>query len=607
MGHSRLPDCRPAAKLQPMDRDQTIVLAVLIFAFVFFVWGRWRYDAVALMALLTLVIADIVPGEEAFVGFGHPAVVTVGGVLIVSRGLQNSGAVDVLAGWLSRAGTTPTRQILATSGLTASLSAFMNNVGALAVLLPTTIRLARNAGNRPSIILMPLAFASLLGGLTTLVGTPPNIVIATFRADTTGEPFAMFDFAPVGLVVAVVGIAFIASIGWRLIPTRDDVESDALFEISDYLFEVRVPGRSKIVGKTIAAIGPEIGAEFVVAAIIRGHTRNALPWKFEVIQSGDVLAVRTNSDGLQALIDDAGVEPLTPHEETVDLLQSDGVQLAEAVLMPDSPLLSRSVRSARLRQRYGLNLLGVSRRGRQLVRRLGDVVLQPGDVVLLQGRRDQLTATLAELECLPLAERGLQLGRKEQRSLLAVSIFGGALVAAAAFRLLPIEVAIAGAATIMGLVGLVSPKEVYQSIDWTVIVLLAAMIPVGGALESTGAAKNAADAIVAATATFPTWGVVAVVLIVSMFLSDIVNNTAAAVLMAPIAVGVAAEVNSPADPFLMAVAVGASAAFLTPIGHQSNLLVMGPGGYSFGDYWRMGLPLELLIVVVAVPMIMLVW
>ena len=590
-----------------MDTDQLLVVLVLALTFAFFVWGRWRYDAVALLALLALVLVDIVPGEAAFSGFGHPAVVTVAGVLVVSRGLQNSGAVDLLARWLTSAGSSPTRQIAATSGVAAGLSAFINNVGALAVLMPTAIRLARHAGNSPSSVLMPLAFASLLGGLVTLVGTPPNIVIATFRSDVSGEAFAMFDFAPVGLGVALAGLAFIALVGWRLIPQREVDADGGLFEISDYLFELRIPDGSSAHGQSIAELGAASDAEFVVAAIVRNERRLALPSSFETLRARDVLVVEASGEALDVLVAEAGLEVAGSHESALSELGSGDVVVAEAVVMPDSPLRARTVVDVDLRRRHHINLLAISRRGRQSRSRLGETPLEVGDVLLLQANRGELPAALERLSCLPLAERGLSVGRRERRALLAVSIFGGALLMAAALRLLPIQVAIAGAAAVMGLVGLLSPKEIYESIDWKVIVLLGAMIPVGGALEETGLAADIAGALVAVSGDLPTWTTIALVLVIAMFLSDLVNNTAAAVLMAPIALGVASRLAASPDPFLMAVAVGASAAFLTPIGHQSNLLVMGPGGYRFGDYWRLGLPLEVVITAVAVPLILLVW
>ena len=589
-----------------MDTDQALVVLVLAVTFVFFVWGRWRYDAVALLALLALVLGGVIPGDEAFAGFGHPAVVTVAAVLVVSRGLQHSGAVDVLARWLTIAGTSPTRQIAATSGLAAALSGFINNVGALAVLMPTALRTSRQAGIRPSAVLMPLAFASLLGGLVTLVGTPPNIVIATFRSDATGEAFAMFDFAPVGLGVAVVGLAFVSVVGWRLIPRREEAASEDLFEISDYLFEVRIPPASPTNGRSIAELGTESNADFVVVAVVRGESRLELPSSFELLRAGDVLVVEASSEALEALVGEAGLETAGGDHAMVELGGGD-VVLAEAVITPGSPLRGRTVVQADLRRRHHVNVLAVSRSGRLSRARVQETPLRVGDVLLFQANRHELPATLEALQCLPLAERGVSVGRRERRALLAVSIFGGALMMAAALRLLPIQVAMAGAAAVMGLVGLVSPREVYESIDWRVIVLLGAMIPVGGALEETGLAAEAASALVAVSGDLPLWTSVAAVLVISMFLSDIVNNTAAAVLMAPIALGVAGGLSASADPFLMAVAVGASAAFLTPIGHQSNLLVMGPGGYQFGDYWRLGLPLEVVITVVAVPLILLFW
>ena len=432
-------------------------------------------------------------------------------------------------------------------------------------------------------------------------------MIATFRADSAGEPFAMFDFTPVGLSVALAGLVFIGFVGWRLITQRQNDERSELFEISDYLFEARIPPGSVAEGKTVAELETMSGAEFVLAAIVRGGRQIALRSSFEVLYAEDVLAIEAAGDALEVLVDSAGVDPAGSSEHAQELLGAGQVVLAEAVVMPDSTLRSQSIIGADLRRRFGVNLLAISRRGRQFRTRLRDTVIEAGDVLLLQAREDDLAETIRALGCLPLAERGLRIGARERRALLAVSIFGGALIVAAALRLLPIQIAVVGAAAIMGLVGLVSPKEIYESIDWTVIVLLGAMISVGGALEATGAAGSAADTLVTLLDGLPVWVMVAAVLVVSMSLSDLVNNTAAAVLMAPIALGVAHELAASPDPFLMAVAIGASAAFLTPIGHQSNLLVMGPAGYRFGDYWRMGLPLEALIAVVSVPMILLVW
>ena len=432
-------------------------------------------------------------------------------------------------------------------------------------------------------------------------------MIASFRAQTGTDPFGMFDFAPVGLGVMVAGLAFISLVGWRLIPHRDGRSSDeALFEIENYLTEVRVPAGSPMVGKMVRDVGAAIEAEIVVVAVLRDDEPRPAPSSFERLRAGDVLVVELDTDALQALVDAAGLEAVGSVELPAELLGSEEIELAEAVVMPGARVVGRTASGLNLRRRHGLNLLAVARQGAQLRERLGDNPLRAGDVLLLQGPAGAMRDTLAFLGCLPLAERGLSLGRPP-RVLVAVLIFGSALVLAAALRLIPIQVAITAAALVMGLAGLVSVREAYDAIDWPIIVLLGAMIPVGQALEQTGGAAKMADAMIAVGGDLPSWAILAVVLVATMFLSDVVNNAAAAVLMAPIALSVAEGLEVSADPFLMAVAIGASAAFLTPIGHQSNILVMGPGGYRFGDYWRMGLPLEVIVAAVAVPLILIFW
>jgi len=587
--------------------QQLIVFIVLILALALFIWGRWRYDLVALLALLAVTVTGIIPGEQAFAGFGHPAVITVAAVLVVSRGLRNSGVVTLLARPLLRVGERPMTQVGALSSLVAVLSAFMNNVGALALLMPVAIRMARKNGRSPSLLLMPLAFGSLLGGLITLIGTPPNIIIATFRAETGAAPFRMFDFAPVGLGVAVAGLLFIALIGWRLVPQRKGAASrEELFEIGAYVTEVVVPPESDLVGKRLRDLGSVSEAEVVVVGLVRNKRRLYNPSSFEILRAEDVLIVEADSEDLRELVDAAGLalsgSPKTGEEALGD---SERSSLMEAVVTADSPLVGQTARSLNLRWRHGVNLLGVARMGSRIHRRLRDIRFQVGDVLLLQGPTETFTAVLSTLGCLPLAGRGLSLGRP-RRVRLGVAIFGAALLLAAS-GLLPIQVTFVGAAVAMLLTNIISLREAYESIDWSIIVLLGAMIPVGQALEISGGANLIANATLAASSELPPVVSLVIILVATMFLSDLVNNAAAAVLMAPIAISVAAGLGASADPFLMGVAIGASCAFLTPIGHQSNTLVMGPGGYRFGDYWRMGLLLELIIVLVAVPLIMLFW
>ena len=586
--------------------DQALIFGILALALALFVWGRWRYDVVAVLALLAATITDLVPVEEAFSGFGHPAVVTVAAVLVVSRALQYSGIVDLLAEWVLRVGERTTLQVLALTALVAIASAFMNNVGALALLMPVAIRVARSNGLPPSRFLMPLAFGSLLGGMVTLIGTPPNIIIASFRDEVGPEPFRMFDFAPIGLGVAVVGVLFLSLLGWRLLPTRKgQVSREDLFNISEYMTEVRVPEGSKMVGRLLREIETATDAGIVVAGLVRGDQRLSAPSTYLTLRADDILVVEAYPQDLDALVDAAGLELVGSKERVESALGSDEVSLVEAVILPGALMEGRSAQSLNLRWRHGINLLALSRQGAPIWERLATIRFRAGDVLLLQGQTEMLQEAMRALGCLPLAERGLRVGQP-RRLILSVAVFGVALLAAA-LDILPVQVAFPTAALAMVLFGFISLREAYESIDWSIIVLIGAMIPLGLALESTGGAELLASRLLDLSGSLPPIVTLTIIFVVTMFLSDLINNAAAAVLMAPIALNAADGLGAAADPFLMSVAIGASLAMLTPIGHQSNTLVMGPGGYKFGDYWRLGLPLEALIVVVAVPLLVLFW
>lgn len=589
--------------------EAIIVFAVLFLALILFVWGRWRYDVVALLALLAVTVTGIIPGDQAFAGFGHPAVITVAAVLVVSRGLTNSGVVDAIAHRLGRAGDSPAAQVAVLTALVTFLSGFMNNVGALALMMPVSIRMARRHGHSPSIFLMPVAFGSLLGGLTTLIGTPPNIIIATFRAGNGQEAFRMFDFTPVGLGVALAGMLFIILVGWRLVPVRKGraLRHD-MFEIERYVTEVRVPQESALVGRSLSNIPMTADTEVVVVGLVRGDTPVAAPSSYEAVLAGDILIVEARTEDLKTFTNRLDLELVGDLDQDVtqEVLQSDAIRIIEAVVRPESLMVGETVRSLNLRQQYGVNLLAISRQGARAHTRLGRVRIQAGDVLLLQGPRGTFGEVLSSLGALPLAERGLSLGRR-RRIFLSVGIFGAAIVTAAV-GLVPVQVAFIAASLVMIMTNLLTLAEAYESIDWSIIVLLGAMIPVGQALEVSGGADLIANQVLylAQRGVSPAATLV-LVLVGTMFLSDLINNAAAAVLMAPIAVTIAEGLGASADPFLMCVAIGASCAFLTPIGHQSNTLVMGPGGYRFGDYWRMGLLLEVVIVLTSIPLILRFW
>jgi di/tricarboxylate transporter len=581
------------------------VFVVLALALALFVWGRWRYDLVALAALLAVAMAGIVPAESAFSGFGHPAVITVAAVLILSRGLRNAGVVDVIAGLLLRAGSGPVLQVTLISLSVALLSGFMNNVGALALLLPVTIQMARKSGNPPSLLLMPLAFGSLLGGLFTLIGTPPNIIVAAARADGEGR-FRMFDFAPVGLSVMALGVAFIALLGWRLVPRRKGTASrEELFHIEDYTTELRVTEKSAWIGKTVGDMEESLEGGLTVAGLARGKRRLLVPSQWEALREGDILIAEGDSDAIKALTDKGGLKLAGSGEPREQELQSDEIAITEAVVRPESFIVGRTASSLLLRTRYGVNLLAVARHGRRLKERLARVRLRQGDILLLQGQRSRLGEAIGQLGCLPLAERELRIG-KPRRVLLAVLIFAAAVVSTVS-GLLAVEIAFVLACAVMILGGFLSLTEAYESVDWPVIVLLAAMIPVGEAMEITGGSALLAQLLLKTGDGLPPAATLAILLMGTMAFSNIVNNAAIAVVMAPIAVSLSEGLHVSADPFLMAVALGASSAFLTPIGHQSNTLVMGPGGYEFGDYWKLGLPLSLIVAAAGVPLILHFW
>lgn len=453
---------------------------------------------------------------------------------------------------------------------------------------------------------MPIAFASLLGGMTTLIGTPPNIIIATFRGDELGEPFGMFAFAPVGFGVAVAGIAFITLAGWRLIPKRAAKKSDEeLFNIDDYITEVEVVKDSKIKGKRISEIASVSKTDVQILGLVRDEKRMHAPDPEETLQLKDIIIIETDAKELKTFIKDTGVKLVGGKKFRKDAEGSDKIAISEAIVMSDSSLLGNTAASLKMRSRFGINLLAVARRERKIRRRLDHLVFQVGDVLLLQGREHLMSDTITSMGCLPLVRRGLRLGYKTKIP-MALGIFLASIVLVVA-GLLPVQVAFTMAAIMMILTGVLPVKEFYQSIDWPVIVLLGAMIPVGTALETSGGAERIAGVVLDLGNSMPPWSILAIVLVVTMFLSDVINNAATVVLMAPVAIGVAKGLGFSIDPFLMAVAVGGSCAFLTPIGHQSNTLVMGPGGYKFTDYWRMGLPLEVIIVAIGVPLIMWVW
>jgi len=586
--------------------EQSTIIVLLLTVLVLLAWGRWRYDVVALAALLAAVVLGLVPAAGAFAGFGHPATVTVALVLIISRAFQVAGTTDLLLRLIQPVAHLPRMQTTALSGVGSLLSGFMNNVGTLGLLMPVAMQAAARAKMGASRMLMPLSFACILGGLITLIGTPPNIIVAGYRQEALGEAFGMFDFTPVGLAVAVVGVLFVTLAGHWLVPHRRGASDEDLFEIDNYITELEVPEDSDAVGCTPQEIEKLTDdAETRVVDLVRGDRRLPTVHRGERVRAGDVLVVEADPDNLDRFVDKLGLELIDARGGRKALAEGEDVGLLEAVVTPRSMLEGSTVESLGLPGRHGVHLIAVSRQGKPHRGRLRSFRFRPGDVLLLHGESERLHDAVGRFGCLPLRERSIQFGRRIP-ALLPVVLFAAAIVSAVA-GLVPIPIALGLAAVGMVVAGVLPLREVYTAVDWPVIVLLGALIPVGGALESTGTTGLLVGALSEYTAAWPALVLLGLILVVTMTLSDLLNNAATAVIMAPLALEIALRTGSNPDAFLMAVAVGASCAFLTPVGHQNNALVMGPGGYRFGDYWRLGLPLEILIVAVTVPMIAWVW
>jgi di/tricarboxylate transporter len=600
-----------------MSTDQLLLLAILGGAVALFVWGRFRHDMVAIGALLACVLAGLVPAADAFRGFAHPAVITVAAVLILSSGLQASGAVDALAravlpspdsvfgrGWMAAT-------LLA--ALAAALSAVMNNVGALALLMPVALRLAAREGLAPGQVLMPLAFGSILGGMTTLIGTPPNLIVSGFRAAEGGTGFGMFDFTPVGLAVALAGLGFLALAARFLVPSREVAGAEG-FETGAYLTEARVGQDSAAVGLTLQEVEQRLdAAEAQVVGLVRHEARIPAPSPWRRVEAGDILVIEAEPEALAAALSELGLaleENVAPEAEDADdepasAIRSDEVALVELAVLPNAELVGRSAAALRLRTQYGINLLALSRQGRRSVARLRNTPIEAGDVLLMQGAPERIAEFAGQAGCVPLAERALVIPDR-RRAWAAGGIMAGA-IGAAAFGLVPAAIAFVAGVLLAMATGVVAPRRAYAAVDWPVIVLLGALMPVADAMAGTGAAEVIARLLLAGAPGGHPAVALLLVLVVTMTLSDFMNNAATAAVMCPIAMRMAGELGASPDAFLMAVAIGASCAFLTPIGHQNNTLILGPGGLRFGDYWRLGLPLEVIVVAVAVPMILLVW
>jgi|LSQX01.2.fsa_nt_gb di/tricarboxylate transporter len=591
--------------------DQILVILIILATLYLFVDGRIRYDFVALLALVTLVLTGVIDGKEAFKGFGHPAVITVAAVLIISSALIKTGAIEKLVGLLGRGNDSIRLKVLSLMSITALLSAFMNNVGALAIIMPICMTLAKDKDIPPSKLLMPVAFASLLGGMITGIGTPPNLIISTFRVQAGSEPFSFLAFMPVGLSVTIAGILFTAFIGWKLIPVRGSSKLEDRFNLDNYLFELIVSEACPGEGVRLKDFQSLYGESVNVVSIMREGDRILSPGASQKIFPHDLLIVKSSSERLNNLTRKSCLQLKGPKSQKLiseNNLRSNDISLVEVVLRDDSPLIGRTAIETQLRTRYNANLIAVSRRGRINVERLKSLKFNRGDILLLQVATSSLDDIFGKIRCLPLAKRetGLKIMDSSREQKITLLIFGISIILTV-LELVPVQISFTLASLALVFFRIISPREFYQAIEWPTIIMIGSLFALGEALETSGGSETLAN-IISGTSSYLSPGLLlALIMTITVVLTNIVNNNAATILMAPIALRVAALLGASHDPFLMAVCVGASISYITPIGHQSNTLIMGPGGFKFADYWRLGLPLSILSIAVGTPLILMVW
>ncbi len=590
---------------------QIIVFIVIGITLFMFIDGRLRYDFVALLGLLVLTITGVVSPETSFSGFSHPAIITVASVLVISRALIKTGVIDKFVAVINKNTNKVQLRIMALMILTAGLSAFMNNVGALSLIMPIAITIAKDNKIAPSQLLMPVAFASLLGGMITGIGTPPNLIVSTYRMQEGFEAFSFFSFAPVGISLAVLGILFTVLVGWKLIPRRSSKEEDNLFNLEDYLSELLVTEDCKMVGKSLKDFYLEYKIELNVLSIIRNDYKIISPGANQKLLAGDIILVKAVSSELANIVNKTSLVlkgARTDKLKTESNLKSEEIALVEVVLRDDSPLIGRTAFETKLRNRYNINLIAVSRKGISSVERLKTFIFNKGDVLLIQVPRSNLQDAYSKLRCLPLAQRnmGMNIDNSAKDQYLTLGIFLVSILLST-FGILPVQISFASAALILVISKVLTPKEFYEAIEWPTIIMLGSLFALGAGLQSSGASDTIAAQLMKISSFVSPPIMMVILMIFTMALTNLISSSATAILMGPIALSLAGFMAVSPDPLLMSIAVASSSAFLTPIGHQSNMLIMGPGGYEFTDYWHLGLPLSLIVLTVGAPLILYMW
>lgn len=587
-----------------MTVPQWLSIATLAGMMALFLWGRFRYDVTAVIALLAGLTLGIVKPADAFRGFSDDIVIIVGSALIMSAAVQRSGVIETAVALVTRRVRRVRSQLLVLVASVGIASGLIKNVGALAMLMPAAVQMAKKNDTSPSVFLMPMAFASLLGGLTTLVGTSPNIIVSRVREEMTGRPFGMFDYLPTGLGLLIVGLAFLW-LGYRLLPQdrRAAPSMGEALSISSYVTQATISAGSPAIDETIAEFLERHEHQVSVASVLRGDMQGSLHPDMHLCE-GDVLILSGEPEALERVVARDQLALAGEAYEQGETSRGE-IGVIEAVVTTNSPLIGRTAGRLLMRERLGINLIAVSRAGEHLTRKPGQIVLRAGDVIVLQGPLDVMPQRLTQFGALPLAERMIRLG-SSRKGWLPVVILAAAMIATATGAV-PVAVAFFAAAGMVVITGVLTVNEAYDAVEWPILIMLAALIPVSGSLQSTGASEVLATLLADVAAHLPSWGAVALILVAAMAVTPFLNNAATVLVMAPIAAVFANDLGYRPEAFLIATAVGAGCDFLTPIGHQCNTLVLGPGGYKFSDYARLGAPLSLLVVLIGTPLILWTW
>jgi di/tricarboxylate transporter len=587
-----------------MNPHQALAFALIAVTLGLFVWGRWRYDLVALAALITGVVIGVVPAARAFDGFKSDVVVIIASALVISAAFQRSGLAEAVLRPLLRRAKSEASQVRVLSLAVALLSMATKNVGALTILMPVAQAQARRTGASPSRLLMPMSFASLFGGLVTLVGTSPNIIVSQVRAETLGKPFGMYDFAPVGLGLTGLGLGFLA-FAYRILTTNRSPRAPLTEALAakTYVTEAIAPKTWSGGPKRVSEVRKAGGGDVEVVGLVSRTGRKMRPHPNTLVRAGDVVLLEGEPNTLHQLIADLGWRPHRA-EHPLDR-RSEEERSVEAVVGADSVLTGATARKIDLQARFNVKLMAVARSGRRLEQRLPAAPIRNGDVLVLRGSESDLAQAMAELGALPLADRQVQLGGRRPQAAPALIVV--AAMALVAFNVIPVAIAFAAAAVLMVLLRSISMREAYAALDASVLVMIAALTPISEALQRSGSADTLAAGLSGLLAHASPVLVLALMLTAAMVAAPFLHNAPAVLILAPVAVGLARRLGVSPDPLLMGVAVGAACDFLTPIGHQCNTLVLGPGGYRFSDYTRLGAPLSLLVIVAGTALIAGVW